>query len=50
MTFKKSYLKLKEINDLLISEEILDIDKILKLQQEAEKNYKICEKELKKVE
>lgn len=34
----------------LKSNELIDIDKILKLQKEAQELYEFCEKEIKKVE
>ncbi len=41
--FKESYNRLKEIKDILQSDEIIDIDKINKLQKEAKKLYEECQ-------
>lgn len=50
MTFKDAFLRLEEIEKLLQSNELLDIDEIVALQQEAKKLYDECTKQLKKVE
>ena len=50
MKFEEAYKRLKEINDMLKDEELIDIDKIVSLQKEAKQLYDFCEKELKKVE
>jgi hypothetical protein len=47
--FENSYLRLKEINELLKSDEVLYIDTILTLQKEAEKLHKFCKKMLTKI-
>jgi len=42
MEFEKAYNRLKEINSLLQSGQIVDIQQIIDLQKEAEKIYKVC--------
>lgn len=44
--FKQSYLRLKEINDLLKNDVIMDVDEIIKLQNEATILYNICKNKL----
>lgn len=46
-TFKESYLRLQEISNLLDKEELIDIDELIKLQDEAKKLYTFCNTKLK---
>ena len=48
MTFKEAYLRLQEIHQLLSSAEIIDIEEIINLQQEAKTCYELCQSILKK--
>lgn len=50
LSFEQSYLRLKEINDLLQSDGILDVEKIIALQKEAKELYEQLDKLLKKAE
>ena len=50
ISFEKAYKRLKEVNELLKSDEIIDVNVILKLQKEAKKMYDFCKKELKKLD
>lgn len=50
MTFKEAYTRLEEIYKLLQSEQIMDIDEIVTLQNEAKKCYDLCQSMLKKAE
>lgn len=45
--FKESYERLQEISEILDSQEIIDIDQLIKLQEEAKKLYTFCNKKLK---
>lgn len=49
LTFEKAYKRLKEIYEYLSSNEVIDIDEMLKLQEEAEKLYKFCKAKLIKI-
>jgi len=42
MEFSKAYNRLKEINNILQSGQVIDIQQIVDLQKEAEELYKIC--------
>lgn len=46
-TFKKSYERLTEISNMLDKEEIIDVDELIKLQEEAKKLYTFCNTKLK---
>ena len=50
MNFKEAYTRLEEIYKLLQSEQIMDIDEIIVLQNEAKKCYDLCQSMLKKAE
>jgi exodeoxyribonuclease VII small subunit len=49
LTFEKAYKRLKEIYEYLYSNEVVDIDEMIKLQQEAENLYKFCKAKLLKI-
>lgn len=46
-TFKESYERLVIISNLLDKEEIIDVDDLIKLQDEAKKLYTFCNSKLK---
>ena len=46
-TFKKSYERLSEISNLMDKEEVIDVDELIKLQEEAKKLYTFCNTKLK---
>ena len=46
-TFKNSYERLQEISELLDKEEVIDVDELIKLQDEAKKLYTFCNSKLK---
>lgn len=46
-TFKNSYERLQEISNLLDNEEVIDVDELIKLQDEAKKLYTYCNSKLK---
>ena len=48
MNFKEAYLRLQEIHQLLQSQEIIDIEELMKLQDEAKACYELCQSLLKK--
>ena len=48
--FRDAFLKLSEINKLLQSSEIVDVEKIISMQLEAKKLYEYCDKLLLKTE
>jgi len=48
--FKDSYERLIEISDLLDREEIIDVDELIKLQEEAKKLYSFCNEKLMKLD
>lgn len=50
MDFEKAYKRLKEINQILKSKDIIWVDEIIKLQKESKELYDFCDKELKKIE
>lgn len=50
MNFTEAYQRLEEINTLLQSREIIDIEQLLKLQEEAKSCYELCQSLLKKAE
>ena len=45
--FKESYERLSEISDILDKEEVIDVDDLIKLQDESKKLYKFCNSKLK---
>lgn len=47
--FKEAYVRLKEIESEIETEEIIDVDKLSKLQKEAEELYKIASSKLEKI-
>jgi hypothetical protein len=49
-TFKESYERLSEISELLDAQEIIDVDELIKLQDEAKKLYIFCNTKLKKLD
>ena len=50
MNFTEAYQRLEEIKILLQSQEIIDIEELLKLQEEAKSCYELCESMLKKAD
>lgn len=50
MTFKEAYLRLQEIHELLQTAEMIDVEEIVKLQEEAKVCYDLCQSILKKTE
>jgi len=50
LTFETAYKRLKEINELLKSQQFIDIDQIIKLQEEAKGLYEFCEGKLKNLD
>ena len=48
MTFAEAYKRLQEIHELLQSEELIDVQQIITLQDEAKKCYELCQSQLKK--
>lgn len=48
MTFKEAYLRLQEIHQMLQSAEMIDVEELLKLQDEAKICYELCQSILKK--
>lgn len=49
MTFEQAYQQLQEIYETLQSDEVVDVDRIMKLQKEAKKLYEICRAKLKTI-
>jgi exodeoxyribonuclease VII small subunit len=49
-TFKESYERLTEISELLDAQEIIDVDELIKLQDEAKKLYTFCNTKLQKLD
>lgn len=49
MTFKEAYSRLQDIHSLLQWDEMIDIDDIIKLQEEAKACYELCQEKLKKI-
>ena len=45
--FKESYKRLQEISEILDKEEVIDVDELIKLQEEAKKLYTFCNSKLK---
>jgi len=45
--FKSSYERLQEISNQLDREEVIDVDELIKLQEEAKKLYTFCNSKLK---
>ena len=45
--FKESYKRLQEISEILDKEEVIDIDELIKFQEEAKKLYTFCNSKLK---
>jgi len=50
MTFEQAYKRLQEIHLLLQSDDVVNIDDLLKLQEEAKSCYELCNEKLKAVE
>jgi len=50
MNFENAYNRLKEINAILQSGQLLDIQKIIELQKEAKELYEFCNKTIIKSE
>lgn len=50
MNFTQAYQRLQEIQQLLQSNEIIDIEQLLTLQKEAKICYELCQSMLKKAE
>lgn len=48
--FKDSYKRLQEISDILDKEEVIDVDQLIKLQEEAKKLYTFCNAKLKELD
>ena len=46
-TFKESYERLQKISTILDNEEVIDVDELIKLQDEAKKLYVFCNTKLK---
>jgi len=46
-TFKESYERLEEINKILDRDNIIDVDELIKLQDESQKLYTFCNSKLK---
>lgn len=49
ITFKDAFVRLQEINKELEKEEVIDIEKLTKLQKEASELYEIANSKLTKV-
>ncbi len=47
MTFEKAFKRLKEISEILEKEEIIDVDKLIKYQEEAKELQDYCKKKIK---
>lgn len=50
ITFKEAYERLKQIYEYLTKNEVVDVDELIKLQDEAEKLYKICKLKIEKID
>lgn len=48
--FKTSFLRLREIQEKLETEEIIDVDELINLQKEAKELYEFCESKIKKLD
>jgi hypothetical protein len=48
MTFTEAYLRLQEIHQLLQSSEMIDVELLVKLQEEAKGCYELCQSILEK--
>jgi exodeoxyribonuclease VII small subunit len=46
-TFKKSYERLAEISNIMDNEEVIDVDELIKYQEEAKKLYTYCNSKIK---
>ena len=46
-TFKESYERLEDINKILDRDDIIDVDELIKLQDESHKLYIFCNSKLK---
>lgn len=42
MTFKEAYLRLQEIHQMLQTSDMIDIEEIVRLQEEAKACYELC--------
>ncbi len=49
MNFKEAYLRLQEIHEMLQSDDFMDIEQIISLQEEAKKCYELCHDKLSQV-
>jgi len=50
MTFTEAYKRLQEIHQMLQSAEVIDVEELVKLQEEAKVCYELCQSMLKKPE
>lgn len=50
MNFKEAYIRLQEIQSMLQSDELIDLEEVLALHQEAKKCYELCAQLLLKAE
>ncbi len=48
--FKTAFIRLREIQEELENEEIIDVDKLIELQKEAKELYEFCESKIKKLD
>jgi hypothetical protein len=48
--FKTAFLRLREIQEKLETEEIIDVDELINLQKEAKELYEFCESKIKKLD
>lgn len=48
--FKDAFIRLREIQQELEDEEIIDVDKLIALQKEAKELYDFCESKIKKLD
>lgn len=48
MTFTEAYLRLQEIHQMLQSSEMIDVEALVKLQEEAKICYELCQSILQK--
>jgi len=50
INFKQAFERLKQISDILDKEEIIDVDNLIKLQEEAKKLYLFCNSKLQELD
>lgn len=50
MTFEQAYKRLEEIYQLCMSSQVIDVDKMIALQEEAKTCYDLCQKTLTKTQ